>query len=73
VTRRFAFAKRRASKTETGTTAAGHEGVRRFRLREDERVPAGLRRIAGSQLDMSIERLEGDTDEDLGTAVHETR
>jgi hypothetical protein len=56
---------------ETRTTAA--EGERRFRLREDERVPDGVRRIAGSQLDMSIERLEGDTDEDLGTAVHETR
>jgi hypothetical protein len=58
---------------ETRTTAAGDEGARRFRLREDERVPAGLRRMAGSQLDMSIERLEGDTDEELGTAVHETR
>ena len=47
--------------------------ARRFRLRDDEPVPAGLRRIAGSQLDMSKERLEGDTDEDVGTAVHETR
>jgi hypothetical protein len=32
-----------------------------------------VRRIARGQLDMSIERLEGDTDEDLATAVHETR
>jgi CHAD domain-containing protein len=47
--------------------------TRRFRLDEGEPVPAGVRRIAGSQLDMSIERLEGETDEDLGTAVHETR
>src|ERR671923_1369704 len=46
---------------------------RRFRLGEGERAPDGLRRIARGQLDMSIERLEGDTDEDLGTAVHETR
>jgi CHAD domain-containing protein len=46
---------------------------RGFRLRDGERVPAGLRRIAGGQLDISIERLEGETDEDLGTAVHETR
>ena len=30
-------------------------------------------RIARGQLDMSIERLGGHTDEDLGTAVHETR
>jgi hypothetical protein len=41
--------------------------TRRFRLDEGEPVPAGLRRIADSQLDMSIERLEGETDEDLGT------
>jgi hypothetical protein len=46
---------------------------RRFRLREGERVPGGVRRIARGQLDASIERLAGDTDEDPGTAVHETR
>src|SRR5919106_435196 len=46
---------------------------RRVRLGDGERVPDGVRRIARGQLDMSIERLEGDTDEDLGTAVHETR
>jgi CHAD domain-containing protein len=46
---------------------------RRFRLGDDERVPEGVRRIARGQLGMSIERLEGDTEEDLGTAVHETR
>jgi CHAD domain-containing protein len=46
---------------------------RRFRLRDGERVPDGVRRIARGQLDMSIERLNGDTDENLGTAVHETR
>jgi CHAD domain-containing protein len=47
--------------------------ARTFRLSGDEPVPAGLRRVAAGQLDMSIERLEGETDEDLGTAVHETR
>src|ERR671919_166855 len=46
---------------------------RRFRLDDGERVPDGVRRIARGQLDLSIERLEGDTHEDLGTAVHETR
>jgi CHAD domain-containing protein len=46
---------------------------RRFRLDDGERAPDGVRRIARGQLDMSIERLNGDTDEDLGTAVHETR
>ena len=45
----------------------------RFRLDDRERMPDGVRRIARGQLDMSIERLEGDTDEDVGTAVHETR
>jgi CHAD domain-containing protein len=46
---------------------------RRFRLRDGERVPEGLRRIACGQLDLSIERLEGDSGEPLGVAVHETR
>ena len=50
-----------------------NSGARRFRLRDGEPVPDGLRRIAGGQLDMSIERLHADTDDDLGTAVHETR
>ena len=49
------------------------EHPRRFRLREGERVPNGFRRIARGQLEMAIERLEGRTDERLGTAVHETR
>src|SRR5918996_4588926 len=63
----------KASNMETRTTAAGDGEARRFRLCEGEPVPAGLQRIAGNQLEMSLERLEGDTDEDLGTAVHETR
>src|SRR5918996_391117 len=46
---------------------------RQFRLRDGEWVLDGVRRVARGQLDMSIERLAGDTDEDLGTAVHETR
>jgi CHAD domain-containing protein len=66
-------AKRRGPKMATRTTAAGGGNPRQFRLREGEPVPVGLRRIAGGLLEMSIERLEGDTDEDLGTAVHETR
>lgn len=53
-------------------TRLAHE-QRRFGLGEGERVPDGVGRIARGQLDMSIERLEGHTDEDLGTAVHETR
>jgi CHAD domain-containing protein len=46
---------------------------RRFRLAEGELVQEGIVRIAGGQLDMAIERLEGRTDERLGTAVHEAR
>jgi hypothetical protein len=46
---------------------------RRFRLVDGERVPDGVRRIARGQLDVSIERLNGDADENLATAVHETR
>jgi CHAD domain-containing protein len=46
---------------------------RRFRLRDGESAPNGIQRIACGQLDMSIERLEGEIDEDTGTAVHETR
>jgi CHAD domain-containing protein len=53
-------------------TLSGQE-QRRFRLGDGERVPDGVRRIARGQLDMSIERLNGDTNENLGTAVHETR
>jgi hypothetical protein len=49
------------------------QGERRFRLGDGEPVPDGVRRIVRGQLDMSIERLTDDTDEDLGTAVHETR
>ena len=49
------------------------EDRRRFRLRDGEPVREGIVRIADSQLEMAIERLEGDTDEDLGTAVHEAR
>ena len=45
----------------------------RFGLGEGERVPDGVRRITRGQLDMSTERLEGHTDENLGRAVHETR
>ena len=52
---------------------SGREDPRRFRLREGERVPDGIERIASGQLDLSIERLDGHTDEDLGTAVHEAR
>jgi CHAD domain-containing protein len=53
-------------------TQAAHD-QRQFRLADGERAPDGVRRIARGQLEMSIERLDGGTDEDLGTAVHETR
>jgi hypothetical protein len=40
------------------TTVAGDGEERRFRLRDGEPVPAGLRRIAGSQLDIERRRDE---------------
>ena len=49
------------------------EDPRRFRLGEGERVSDGVVRVACGQLELAIERLEGNTDEDLGTAVHEAR
>jgi len=52
---------------------SSREGQRRFRLRDGEPVSDGIERIACGQLDLSIERLDGRTDEDLGTAVHEAR
>lgn len=44
-----------------------------FRLRRDESVPAGIRRIAAGQIEEILDRIEGRTDEELGTAVHESR
>jgi acyl-CoA hydrolase/CHAD domain-containing protein len=46
---------------------------RPFRLRAGEPIPDGLRRIAGEQVDMAIERLDGQTREDHPEAVHEAR
>jgi CHAD domain-containing protein len=58
--------------TSSMETPSGQD-ERGFRLGAGERVPDGVRRIADGQLDMSIERLKGDSDEDLGVGVHETR
>jgi hypothetical protein len=49
------------------------EDPRRFRLRDGEPVPDGIERIVCGQLDLSIERLDGHTEQDLGIAVHEVR
>jgi CHAD domain-containing protein len=56
-----------------GDGVSSREDPRRFRLREGELAADGIRRIACGQLDLSIERLDGGNDEDLGTAVHEAR
>ncbi len=58
---------------KTGWDRRSERKVRRFRLDEGEPVPDGISRIACAQLDMAIERLAGETDEDKGTAVHESR
>src|SRR3954447_9001849 len=44
-----------------------------FRLRVDEPVPDGIRRIALGQIDDILDRLEGRSGEDVGTAIHESR
>jgi CHAD domain-containing protein len=44
-----------------------------FRLHIDEAVPDGIARIAAGQIAEILDRLEGRTDEDFGTAVHESR
>jgi CHAD domain-containing protein len=49
------------------------ERARAYRLRRDEFVPDGLRRIARGQLDEGIEELEGQPNRKLDEAVHETR
>jgi CYTH domain-containing protein/CHAD domain-containing protein len=48
-------------------------GERVFRLRIDEGVPAGVRRVAAGQIEEILERLESRADEDFGKAVHESR
>ena len=44
-----------------------------FRLRAGEPVADGIRRVALGQIDEVLDRAEGRTDEELGTAVHESR
>jgi CHAD domain-containing protein len=46
---------------------------RTYRLRADEYVPDGIRRIAGGQLSSAHEDLDGASKQTLGEAVHETR
>jgi CHAD domain-containing protein len=46
---------------------------RTYRLRADEYVPDGIRRIAGGQLVSAREDLDGASKQTLGDAVHETR
>jgi CHAD domain-containing protein len=53
--------------------ADGPAPGRKYRLRADEYVPDGIRRIAGGQLSCAHEDLDGASKQTLGTAVHETR
>ena len=46
---------------------------RRFRLRADEAVPDGIRRVARGQLARGVDEFAGVTPADLGEAVHSTR
>lgn len=49
------------------------EALRAFRLRGDEPVPDGIRRIVRGQIDEALGRLEGRSGEELGRSVHGTR
>jgi CHAD domain-containing protein len=46
---------------------------RRFRLRRDETIPAGLRRVASGQLAAAADDLDGVTKPELDPAVHAAR
>jgi CHAD domain-containing protein len=53
-----------------------HAEVRRaraYRLRPDENVPDGVRRIARGQTDLAVERLDGSASGDGEAAIHEAR
>jgi CHAD domain-containing protein len=49
------------------------EASRAYRLRRDEYVPDGIRRVARGQLDDAQDELDGASKRKLGEAVHETR
>ena len=49
------------------------DSERAFRLHQDEPVPDGIRRIARGQIDATMERLQGDSGDNLGKSVHESR
>jgi len=49
------------------------EAARAYRLRDDEFVPDGMRRIARGQFDQGLQELEGQPNRKLDEAVHETR
>jgi CHAD domain-containing protein len=53
--------------------AASEDMRRAYRLRDDERVPDGIRRIARGQLAGAHEELAGASQDTLGEAVHKVR
>jgi CHAD domain-containing protein len=52
-------------------TGRREQRERAFRLRRDETVPDGIRRVARGQADVALDNLRDDSDR--GTAVHEAR
>jgi CHAD domain-containing protein len=55
------------------SASRAREAARKYRLRDGEFVPDGMRRIARGQLDQGIEELDGQPNRKLDEAVHETR
>jgi CHAD domain-containing protein len=52
---------------------AEEERDRRYRLRTDEQIPDGVRRIARGRLDDACDRLDAAGERELDAAVHDTR
>jgi CHAD domain-containing protein len=58
---------------DRGSKPAADDPQRAYRLRADEHVPDGIRRIARGQLVSAHEELDGASKHTLGEAVHDTR
>jgi CHAD domain-containing protein len=62
-----------AAGTAAQVRARSRKKARRFRLRDGEPVPDGIRRIATGQHDLIAEELDGSRNGDRDSAVHEAR
>jgi CHAD domain-containing protein len=61
----------RATVGSNGSQGSDNPGA--YRLRRDEKVAAGVRRVARARADDALEHLRGEATDDFATAVHEAR